>query len=293
MSNYPPMKTLLAFDAAMQHNSFALAARDLHVTPGAISQQIQRLEEWLGCSMFIRETRQIRPTAEAINYWASVQPALAVIKQASHTLRHRKSNEVWLSLPPTFAAKWFAPRMADLIGRHPQLSLHLQASSALVDFEREHIDLAIRYFDGSDMALDASLLFHDEAHLYCAPSYAEELRLCHPSDLARTTLLHTTLHPHWTAWLQRFAHMNEADIACLPGLYFNQTLLAIEAAKHGRGVMLSSPLLVQQDCQQGLLVEPFTCALPLPQSYYLVHPHKTELRPAVQQLKSWLQTMAD
>jgi LysR family glycine cleavage system transcriptional activator len=66
MSRQLPIKALLVFEAVMKHNSFSLAAAELHVTPGAIGQQIQRLEEWLGSRLFIRSIRQIQPTAEAL-----------------------------------------------------------------------------------------------------------------------------------------------------------------------------------------------------------------------------------
>lgn len=57
MSHDLPIKTLLAFDAAMKYSSFTQAAEELHVTPGAVGQQIQKLEEWLGTSLFIRSVR--------------------------------------------------------------------------------------------------------------------------------------------------------------------------------------------------------------------------------------------
>ncbi|MDN0074131.1 hypothetical protein QU481_04415 [Crenobacter sp. SG2303] len=40
--------------------------------------------------------------------------------------------------------------------------------------------------------------------------------------------------------------------------------------------------------RQGWLIEPFACRLPLTQGYYLVHSHRTPLRPAAQRLKAWL-----
>lgn len=282
------MKALLAFDAAMRHMSFALAANELAVTAGAVSQQVQKLEDWLGAALFVRETRQIRPTPEAQEYWQAIQPSLARIQQASHALRKRRSSEAWLSLPPTLAAKWFAPRMADFLSRYPEIALHLVASTTLVDFERDAIDLAVRHFDGKDPQLAASLLLPDEARLFCAPDYAAKLGLAAPADLARATLLHSTLHPHWPAWLGRFAGLDATQVAALPGLHFNQTSLAIEAARHSRGVVLCSRLLVAEELRQGLLIEPFDCVLPVAQAYYLVHPRGASLRPAAQALHDWL-----
>lgn len=287
MTNFP-IKSLLVFDAVMKHNSFTLAAQELHVTPGAVGQQVHKLEEWLGVPLFTRLVRQIQPTAEALQYRAAVQPALARIQQASDELRLRQAHEVWLSMPPTLAAKWFAPRMAGFLALRPDISLHLSATTVVSDFERERVDLAIRYFDGNDASLQSALLVPDEARLFCAPGYTAQHGLRTPDDLARATLLHTTLQPHWRAWLQRFSGLSGAQIDAIAGQHFDQSLLAIEAARYGQGAVLSSAILVEAELREGTLCEPFPGRLPLAKGYYVVHRSGAVLRPAAQALKDWL-----
>ncbi|HBU98702.1 LysR family transcriptional regulator, partial [Thalassospira lucentensis] len=48
MAAYPPLNSLRAFEASIRLNSFSLAAEELNVTPGAVGQQIKKLEDWLG-----------------------------------------------------------------------------------------------------------------------------------------------------------------------------------------------------------------------------------------------------
>jgi LysR family glycine cleavage system transcriptional activator len=288
MNDMPPLKALVAFDAAMKHASFTEAAAELHVTPGAVGQQIQKLEEWLGTPLFIRSVRQVQPTQAALNYWAAVQPALLRLQQASNELRLSNVNEVWLSMPPTLAAKWFAPRMADFLSFRPDISLHLSASTALIDFERDRVDLAIRYFDGNDPSLDSTLLYRDEARLYCSPDYARKLKLKGPEDLMRATLLQTTLLPHWTPWFKRFSQLTDAQVAGIPSQHFDQSILAIETARHGQGVVLSSAVLTEVEMRNGSLCEPFDMRLPVSRGYYLVHHRQAVLRPAAAVLKKWL-----
>lgn len=283
-----PIKSLLAFDAAMRHSSFVLAAQDLHVTASAVGQQIQKLEEWLGVSLFIRSVRQVTPTTEALSFWATVQPALSRIMQASDALRQSQSNEVWLSMPPSLAAKWFAPRMADFLSRHPDISLHLDTSTSIADFNRERVDLAIRYFNGADTELAAELLYRDEARLYCSPAYAKRLKLKTPNDLKRATLIHTTLHPHWNQWMEQFSQLSARQVHSLPSLHFNQSIMAIEAARHGQGAVLCSPLLTEAEVRDGALFEPFAHRLELSKGYYVTHLKTAALRPAAVALKKWL-----
>ena len=288
MKSSIPFKALLFFDSAMKHKSFAVAAQELHVTPGAVGQQIQKLEDWLGVQLFVRTVRRIEPTASAMSYWATIQPALARIQLASDQLRLSQSNEVWLSMPPTLAAKWFAPRMAAFLTLHPQVSLHLGATTDLTDFDRDRADLAIRHFDGADPALESHLLFRDEARLYCSPAYAERLQLQSPDDLVRATLLNTTILPYWGEWLSRFSQLDETQVAAIPRQHFDQSALAIEAARLGQGVILSSAVLTELELRDGILVEPFAGRLPINKGYYVVHHRQALLRPAATALKDWL-----
>lgn len=288
MDRYPPLKALVAFDAAMRNNSFSIAAEELCVTPGAVGQQIQKLEEWLGVLLFSRQVRQVQPTADGLAYWKRIQPALAQIIDASQKLRDGRSKGVWLSMPPSFAAKWFPRRMARFLIRHPDVELHLNASTALVDFEREPIDLAIRYFSGNDPHLDATLLCQDEARVYCTPGYAAALALKEPNDLLRATLLDTTVLPYWPRWLGLFSGLNDAQIAGIPRIHFDQGMIAIEAARQGQGVVMTSPLLVEEETADGGLIEPFGHRLPLANGYYVVHHRKLAIRPPALALKTWL-----
>jgi LysR family glycine cleavage system transcriptional activator len=279
---------VVAFDAAVRNKSFSLAAEELCVTPGAIGQQIQKLEEWLGITLFVRQVRQVLPTDEALGYWQRIQPALAQIADASNKLRDHRSMAVSLSMPPSFAAKWFTSRMAGLLTRHPGIELHLNASPALVDFERESVDLAIRHFNGQAAHLDATLLFRDEARVYCTPDYARAHGLSTPEALAGATLLVTTIQPYWEQWLARFSRLDAGLAAAIPRIHFDQALLAIEAARLGQGVVLASPHLTAGERRAGTLIEPFDHSLPQESGYYVVHHAKLPLRAAALLVKQWL-----
>jgi LysR family glycine cleavage system transcriptional activator len=288
MNPSPPLNALRAFEAAMRLNSFSRAADELCVTPGAVAQQIRNLEEWLGVALFTRHVRRIQPTADGLSYSASVQPALQEIVRASVALRERHSNGVRVTMPPGFAAKWFAPRMAHFMTRFPSIALHISSSTALAAFESEPFDLAIRHFDGIAPHLETCLLSHDASHVYVSPEYARRLALAHPADLSRATLLHDTFHPHWGIWLAMFAGLQPEQTASIAGIHVDQTLMAIEAAVHGQGALITSALLVEDEVAAGTLVEPFDACLPLEKAFYIVHLSGADLRAPVRSFRDWL-----
>jgi LysR family glycine cleavage system transcriptional activator len=237
--------------------------------------------------LFVRRIRRVTPTPEGQAYYAQIHPALGRIAHASRRMRERRSNAVSLSIPSGFAAKWFAPRMADFLKDHPGVALNLSTSTAFVDFELDGVDLAIRHFDGNAPGLYVDKLRDDEARLYCAPAYARHHRIRRTEDLRNATLLHNTLHPHWNAWLEQFSSLSASQIESIAGIEFDQSLIAIEAAVREQGVVLTSPMLTEGEIASGALVEPFDRPLRLKSAYFVVHP-PVELRPCALMLKEWL-----
>ncbi|WP_256350257.1 LysR substrate-binding domain-containing protein [Pseudomonas sp. P7759] len=280
-----PLKAIACFDAVMRTGSALLAAEQMCVTPGAVGQQVRKLEAWLGVALFTRSVRKLHPTQAALSYWDQVQPALIQLENASLALRNRQDQGVRLSLPPAFANSWFARRMPTLIDQDTQLKLHLSASTELVDVTHDGFDLAVRHCDGLVQGLVAELLRHDEVRVYCSPSYRERLRLRTLADLKRMTLLYTTSHAHWPNWLTQVG-LGNTEVGT--GIRFDQPELAIDAARRGQGLVLTSPWLVEDALEQGQLVQVFEAALTVGKGYYLVHSDQSPLRAPVERLRQWL-----
>lgn len=284
----PPMKALIAFEASVRHASFKKAAFELHITPGAISQQISKLEQWLGYTLFTREVRQLKVTPLGLKYYASIAPALEQINAASFNHRKAKQEIVCLSLTQTLAAKWLAPRLGDFISRYPEIEVRINTSNALIDFKNDNVDLAIRYFDGNDSQLTAQLLYDDEICVFCSPEYLSRQQLHTPSLLYKATYISTILHPHWDIWLNSFPSLPKIDRKKMSMLYFDQTLLAIDAAKRGQGLVLSNLFLVEEELLKGELVELFQQRLSVDKSYYLTRPKDQPLSASAKLMSEWL-----
>jgi len=280
-----PLRAIACFDAVMRTGSVSLAASQLFVTPGAVGQQIRKLEGWLGTPLFVRNVRRLRPTAEALSYWEQVKPALRQLETANLAVRGLKDRQVRLSLPPAFANSWFAKRMPLFTQHHPEVQLHLSASTDTVDFNDATCDLAVRHFDGYGSDVNAELLLPDEVRVYCSPAYRERLQLHSLDGLPGATLLYTTSHAHWSQWLSSVG----MSLDCFSSsLKFDQSELAIDAARRDQGLVLTSPWLVEEDVQLGLLVPVFDSVLKTGKGYYLVQANDVVLGEAAQLLRRWL-----
>lgn len=290
MKNLPPLRSLVAFEAAARHLSFTKAAEELYVTPGAVGQLIHNLEDWLGAKLFHRQVRKVTLTEAGAAYFGRISSALGQIAHASMALKQRQHNEVRISMPPSFARKWFVPRMARFMDLHPDIRLNIDASAALVDFENESIDIAIRHFKAQESnRFDVELLFLDELRVYCSPSYGEQLELKQPEALAKATLLATRIHPYWERWLLQFTKLSGREISEIPTINFDASHLAIDTAKRHQGVVLTSASLVEHEIASGELIEPFEARLPVDEGYYLLGPKGSFAQGgAIEALRSWL-----
>src|SRR5262245_6769061 len=90
----PPLNALRAFEAAARHQSFKLAAHELHVTPGAIAQQVRSLEAHLGVALFDRLPRQLVLTAPGKAYLPALRDALGRIAAATERVRPAQARAV-------------------------------------------------------------------------------------------------------------------------------------------------------------------------------------------------------
>src|SRR5215470_5867738 len=103
----PPLHALKSFEAAARSESFTRAAEELHVTQGAVSQQIKALESALGIKLFKRERQRLTLTEAGREYLAVVRDALDRISMGTERLVQRQAHGVLtVSTSPDFAAKW-------------------------------------------------------------------------------------------------------------------------------------------------------------------------------------------
>src|SRR5581483_559852 len=89
-----PLRALPVFESAARHMSFQLAARELHLTPSAVSHHIKALESYLGQTLFVRLNRGLRLTTAGTSYLGLVRDALEKIDEAGFLVRERRPTEL-------------------------------------------------------------------------------------------------------------------------------------------------------------------------------------------------------
>jgi LysR family glycine cleavage system transcriptional activator len=241
----PPLPALLAFERAATQLSFRRAARDLALSPSAISHQIRGLEEQFGIRLFIRGTRSVRLTAEGERYLAKVSAALATLQEASRDMRRQRrdgNDELWISSLPFFTSAVLLPALPDFKRRYPELTLRIEATHQYADFNASRVDVAIRYGREHSAGLKFEPLVEVRGLAVCAPALVKA-GLRDPKDLSRQVLIHLTTQPGaWPAWLK------EAGVPHLEPrghLWLDNVPAKLEAAEQGLGVTLAMAPLIR------------------------------------------------
>jgi LysR family glycine cleavage system transcriptional activator len=285
----PSLNGLRAFEAAARHMSFTRAAAELNVTQTAISHQIRRLEEQLGLTLFVRRNRTLELTREARDYLPSIRSAFADLHRATARLR-RSDHEGRLTVSTTasLATKWLVSRVAAFQDANPGIEVRITTSAHLVDFQREEVDIAVRYGRGTWPGLRAHWLMAEQIFPVCSPVLLNDARpLRVPEDLARHTLLHSTVsREDWQLWLT--AAGLPVSISTRRGMTFDQGFMATQAAMEGLGVAMGRFHLVETDIAAGRLVAPFDMVLPQDAGYYVVAPETTADTPKIARFRDWL-----
>ena len=293
----PPLNALRAFEAAARHLNFSRAADELSVTPGAVSQQIQNLEDFVGVALFKRTPKGLLLTDPA-------QIALPALREAFDRLAEAASmltaavdgRRLTVSMAPSFAAKWLVPRLGRFESLHPMVDVWVSAGMELVDFGSGEIDVAIRYGAGRYPGLEVTRLMQETVIAVASPDLIERQPLVDLADLANHVLLHDGSPdadescPDWSMWLTA---RGVRGVDGTRGPRFNQSSLVIEAAVGGRGVALAKRALAQADLDAGRLVAPFQIATAVDFAYYVVHPKAKGRLPQVKAFVAWLTAEAE
>ncbi len=292
----PPLNALRAFEAAARHLNFSRAADELSVTPGAVSQQIQNLEDYVGAALFKRTPKGLLLTDAAQTALPALREAFDRLAEAASLLTAAvDGRRLTLTAPPSFAAKWLVPRLGAFEQAHPQVDVWLSAGIELVDLTAGEVDVAIRYGAGRYPGLEVRRLFSETVIPVVSPEHLKDNPLVEPRDLANHTLLHDGSPdlddscPDWSMWL---AARGLKAIDGMRGPRFNQSSLVIEAAVNGRGVALAKRTLAAADLEAGRLVAPLQIATAVDFAYYLVHPKAKGRLPQVKAFVSWIEAEA-
>ena len=292
----PPLTALRAFEAAARLSSFTRAARELHVTPAAVSHQIRGLEKYLGVTLFRRTTRRLELTEQGRIAAELFREGFEKLERGVSQLRADEAGaSLTLSVTTAFATRWLVPRLGRFARRCPGIDLRIRAGTQPVDFDQDDIDVAVRIGRGGVAGASAIPLFTESVAPLASPAFIRQHGLRRAADLARVPLLHDDSMrrvgrpTRWSEWLAA-AKVRGVDVG--HGMHVDDGHLVLQAAAEGRGVALGRLVYALDDLVARRLRMPFGPVLELDVRYYLLLPEARTGEPAIAAVRDWFRQEA-
>lgn len=287
----PRLNILRTFEAAGRRLSFSLAADDLKISQAAVSQQIRQLEAYLDTALFVRHHRRLSLTNTGQAYLDAVHEALERLDSVTDQLfPGQHSQTVTLRCTSGIATLWLVPKLKSLQQLHPDIELRIKT----LDNSNDALSLShLEIFIPGENAIDvhAEKLLTSTITPVCSPKlFSHRQQPQKPDELLVFELIHVLGYDDdWHRWFRKH-HQNNVNVP--GGLSVDGSLIAIEAAQRGDGIMLGRRPFIDRHLESGELVEVFTKPYHLHTDYFLRQPPNIMARRENKIVANWLIQLA-
>ncbi|MCM2292743.1 LysR family transcriptional regulator [Allorhizobium sp. BGMRC 0089] len=282
----PSTAALVTLDAVARLGSFSAAAEELNLTQGAVSRQIQTLEEQMKTTLFLRQGRGVTLTAEGNHFHQKTRDALALIQQAALTaMTGGRNRSLDLAILPTFGTRWLMPRIPRFVARHPEITLNFATRIGQFDFDTQGLDAAIHIGKPNWPGATAVFLMDETVAPVCSPDFLKRHAITGPEDLLSLPLIQMQSRPNaWDYWFE--THGIKATP--LPAMGFEQFMNVAQACIAGLGIALMPLFLIQPELSSGQLVLASEHRVKSQSQYYLVSPDNRPISAPLAAFSQWL-----
>jgi LysR family glycine cleavage system transcriptional activator len=267
IGTHPPIGWLRVFEVAARTLSFSAAARELNVTPSAVSQQVRLLEHRLGQALFYRLPRGLRLTGAGEALMPICRESFQRLDGAvAELFGDRGGDRLVVRVAAGFARHWLLPRLAGFAEAHPDTPLRIVASIWAGETLDPNVQLDLQLASGPVRGMQCVQLTEDELFPVCSPRL---LRGRKPPRLEEHALLHTIgFAQGWTDWLRAAGMERPVELG---DIEFDSVLFSLEMAATGHGVALARTSFVADMLKARRLAAPFRFRLKATDNVYLMH----------------------
>ncbi|MDN5788831.1 LysR substrate-binding domain-containing protein [Pseudorhodobacter sp.] len=268
----PSNAVLRSFECAARHESFTLAAQELHLTQSAVSRQVKELEDIIGAALFRRVGRRVVLTPAGRNFVDELSIDLENIRQT--VMRAISAGgtgaAIRVATLPAFASRWLIPRLSGFLTLHPEIEFSFATRLEPFDMAREHFDLAVHFGKADWPGTDMEHLCSETMIAVASPSFKAKHHITSIAGLVDAPLLQLETRP--AMWQEYFDRANIETKTARTGKSFDQFTLLIAGAVASLGAALLPTYLIEQEIADGSLVTLDKATLTTGNNYYLVTP---------------------
>ena len=283
---------MTAFVRAVETGGFSAAARDLGLTPSALSKLVGRLEDRLGVRLLHRTTRRLQLTAEGETFFNRARPILTALDEAEAEVAAAGAQPrglLRINCGSAFGRHQLTPAIPRFLERYPEIELDLTIDDlAPVPTDERH-DLTIRIGALDESSAVARRICNLERVICAAPAYLERHGIPRtPDDLQRHNCLWITSLPALRRW--PFDTDDGIRVVHISGnIVANNAETVLQLAVAGVGITRLTDVIVGDALRRGALVPVLTewhHVEPVP--LYATYPSGRHLAPKVRAMMDFL-----
>ncbi|MEN5035171.1 LysR substrate-binding domain-containing protein [Pseudomonas sp. TWI929] len=254
-----PVSELAFFTQLIRVGSLAGTARELNLTPPAVSKRLAQLEQRLGVRLLNRTTRSISLTAEGETYLVNARRILGEIEEMERQVSSSRAEPKGLlrvNAPLGFGRTHVGPAVSSFAKRYPEVEVQLHLSDRPIALPNDAIDVAIRFGELPDSRLIARKIAANRRRLCAAPSYLETHGTPEaPKDLASHNCI--VLRQNDAAFgIWRLSRGKHSESVKVHGsLSTNDGEVALNWALDGQGILMRAEWNLADHLRSGRLVE--------------------------------------
>ena len=292
---------LAFFCMLIKHGSLSSTARELNLTPPAVSRRLSQLEERLGVRLLNRTTRRISLTSEGEVYFETAQRILSDISDLERRVSSSRAAPKGLlrvNAPLGFGRSYIAPAISLFSKKYPDVDVQLQLTDRPVALPDEAIDVSIRFGDMQDSRLIAKKIAANRRLLCASPAYLRGAgEPVHPHDLTQHQCIvlrqNEAAYGNW-----RLSRGKQTETVKVRGkLSTNDGEVALNWALEGHGILMRAEWDVAKYLRSGRLLQVLPEFETPPADVYAVYLERLNLSAKVayfvEHLRSYLDQHAD
>lgn len=251
---------MIAFVRVAEQGSFAAAARDMSLTPSALSKIVTRLESRLKVQLLVRTTRRLALTEEGKTYLKRCHEILTAIEAAESEITDmatRLHGHIRVNAGTGIGRHLLAPLLPDFLASHPDISIDLSFTDRRIDPVTENVDIVLRAGTLPDSSLVARKIVEGRRMICASPRYLERHGIPKvPGDLTQHNCLLISNFPHLAEWSFRSPD-GIKHVQVSGNVTADSAEMLIDLAIADQGIIRLMDIQVAPSVRDGLLVPVF------------------------------------
>ena len=287
------LNEVTVFTRIVQEMSFTRAADALEISKAAASKAIARLEGRLGTRLFERTTRRLRLTEAGEIYLEYARRAVEEVEDgeaAVSKLTEQPRGTLRVAMPVTMAQSSVAPKLAQFLGRYPELRLDIALKGGQIDPIAQRFDVVFQTMrPEADSQFIQKRMVTVELGIFGSPDYlsgAPPLRS--PLDLPQHSCLTLTASREGTNWtLHKGGKIQE--IRLRGRIAIGDPLIHQRLCLDGAGIAILPNWLIRDQVRKKRLLRVLPDWVPSPIELFALYPTRLSMTPKLNVFLSFIQ----